>query len=62
LFDFRLLQQYLPEADIKRNCEITADWPPGIGSPQSAAVHHVIGQQFGACIRRVHDPLADQIA
>jgi hypothetical protein len=29
---------------------------------QSAAVHHVIGQQFGACVRRIHDPLADQIA
>src|SRR5436190_6601450 len=30
--------------------------------PPSAAVHHVIGQQFGAGLRRVHDPLADKIA
>src|SRR5262245_2063092 len=28
---------------------------------RSGAVHHVIGEKFGARLRRVHDPLADQI-
>src|SRR5947208_6641227 len=41
------------------------DQPPQCATrdalPQSSAIHHVIGQEFGTRLRRVHDPLADQI-